>query len=103
MPATPLDDEPLRQRLHHLVNTAVDLSWARVGPDREVIAKRYRVLEDPCHQLVAALRDADLIDLLAEHAQLKPVPSLQPFPYRVPRPRPMTGSVNPSAWRATGP
>ena len=73
MPATPLDDEPLRQRLHDLVNTAVDLSCARVGLDREAIAKRYRVLEDPCYQLVAVLRDADLLDLLAEHAQLESV------------------------------
>ena len=49
----------LRRRVENLENTEVDLSVvpATTG-DREAIAKRYRVLEDPCYQIVAALLEA---------------------------------------------
>lgn len=93
MPTDKLHQEALRQRLHDLEMTEVDLSWVSVGQDGEEIRKRYRVLEQPCHGFVAALRDGGCLELLAEHAQLEPVPSLRPFPFRVPRPRPKPGSV----------
>ncbi len=79
MPTDKLHQEALRQRLHDLEMTEVDLSWVSVGQDGEEIRKRYRVLEQPCHGFVAALRDGDLLQLLAEHAQLEPAPSLRPL------------------------
>lgn len=86
MPTENPHQEILRQRLHDLETTKVDLSWVTVRQNNEELRKRYRVFEQPCYGFVAVLRDASILQLLAEHAQLEPVPSLRPFPYRVPRP-----------------
>ena len=87
MPTENFHQEALRQRLFDLETTEVDLSWATKRRNDEEIRKRYRVLEQPCYGFVAALRDAGLVALLAEHARLESVPSLRPFPFCVPRPR----------------
>ena len=93
MPKEPVYQETLRQRFHNLQSTVVDLSWASLPRNGEVLRNRYRVLEEPCYGLVAALRDGGLLHLLAEHAQLEPAPSLRPFPYRIPRLGRIKGSV----------
>lgn len=93
MPTEPPHQETLRQRLHDLKTTDVDLSWVSVRQNGEELRERYRVLEQPCYGLVTVLREASLLQLLAEHAQLESVPSLRPFPYRVPRPRRTQDSV----------
>lgn len=93
MPTENPHQETLRQRLHDLETTDVDLSWVTVRQNGEELRERYRVLEQPCYGLVTVLREASLLQLLAEHAQLEPVSSLRPFPYRVPRPRRTQDSV----------
>ena len=94
MPKEPAHQETLRQRLHDLRATDVDLSWDSKPRNGDVLRNRYRVLEEPCYALVAALRDANLLPLLAEHAQLQQIPSLRPVPFRVPRPARIEGSVD---------
>jgi len=82
-----LDLKPLGQRLNELESTSIDetcVDCTRQNADE--IRKRYRDLELPCYRFVAALRDIDRLDLLADHAQLDPAPSLRPFPFRIPRP-----------------
>ena len=85
MPTEYQDNEALRQAFYQLETTKVDLSWVSARQDREELKKRYRELEKPCYDFVAALRDAGLVRLLAEHGQLESVPSLRPFPFRVPQ------------------
>lgn len=82
-----LDLKPLGQRLNALKSTSIDetcVDCTRQNADE--IRKRYRDLELPCYEFVAALRDVDRLNLLADHAQLDPAPSLRPFPFRIPRP-----------------
>lgn len=82
-----LDLKPLGQRLNELESTSIDetcVDCTRQNADE--IRKRYRDLELPCYRFVAALRDIDRLDLLEDHAQLDPAPSLRPFPFRIPRP-----------------
>lgn len=82
-----LEFDPLRWALHNLNSAPLDETYVDcTGQNAEEIRKRYRDLESPCYGFLAALRDANRLDLLVERANLESVPSLRPVPFRIPRP-----------------